>query len=422
MVVDLAWADLEPRTKPFDRDLVRAAIDAVVRAHAGSFGRPTPPRAAIAAELDRAILQAAGSWALGWRWTSDEPGGGGPGSGWHTSVFFPGDREALATATRAFAKVVEWREFLEKLDAMFAMLRAETGSLPIANEVELAASRLLPLAIRRTQAWDAWYTMLARTLGWYLESAGIGDATLHRVVATIIEGRFERGVVPDETAARAACVELGARVAERVAEAPRDALADWRRVRAHPIEIPTWRKEPTGIDAHQDYLVFHDLEHGADRAERMAAALLLCRDSATAGMALSFDQLAEWQRIVLGAPGPVPFRTTDAFAKRGRECYRFRPDLHDAFDRALAEAGDPTLEVAVRAARVYLDVCYFHPFADGNARAARLALDHVLTSAGLVLRDAAAVFALPRATDEPDGLWHLAHVIERSLGARIALT
>lgn len=34
--------------------------------------------------------------------------------------------------------------------------------------------------------------------------------------------------------------------------------------------------------------------------------------------------------------------------------------------------------LASRAARAYLDVCFFHPFADGNARAALLALVFVL--------------------------------------------
>jgi hypothetical protein len=122
--------------------------------------------------------------------------------------------------------------------------------------------------------------------------------------------------------------------------------------------------------------------------------------------------------VVLGAFGPVAFRTTDAFAKQGRECYRYRPGLCDAFERALAEAGDRLLAAAVRAARVFLDVCFFHPFADGNARAARLALDHVLTSAGLALHVAEPVFTLSRGAGDPAGLWSLALVIERSLGTR----
>jgi hypothetical protein len=35
--------------------------------------------------------------------------------------------------------------------------------------------------------------------------------------------------------------------------------------------------------------------------------------------------------------------------------------------------------VITRACRAYLDVCFFHPFIDGNGRAARLAFDFVLS-------------------------------------------
>ena len=42
-----------------------------------------------------------------------------------------------------------------------------------------------------------------------------------------------------------------------------------------------------------------------------------------------------------------------------------------------------------RAARVYLDVLHFHPFADGNARSAALALYFVLAREGIVLDRAA---------------------------------
>jgi Fic family protein len=52
------------------------------------------------------------------------------------------------------------------------------------------------------------------------------------------------------------------------------------------------------------------------------------------------------------------------------------------------------------AARVYLDVCFFHPFDDGNARAARLALDCVLTRAGLAIHVAEPIFAIPRWADD----------------------
>jgi hypothetical protein len=117
----------------------------------------------------------------------------------------------------------------------------------------------------------------------------------------------------------------------------------------------------------------------------MEVALDACRETASRALPLDLVALSAWQRAVL--PGSTAeLRRTDAFAKAGRERYAVTDDLATAFEAALSEAEDPSLPVLVRAARLYLDVCYFHPFADGNARAARLALDHFLTSRGLGLR------------------------------------
>ncbi|MGW0536586.1 Fic family protein [Streptomyces sp. NPDC003032] len=51
----------------------------------------------------------------------------------------------------------------------------------------------------------------------------------------------------------------------------------------------------------------------------------------------------------------------------------------------LAESPSPDLPLPSRAARAYLDVLLFHPFEDGNARAAMLALAFVLGRDGLSL-------------------------------------
>ncbi|MFF0305236.1 Fic family protein [Streptomyces sp. NPDC004562] len=45
----------------------------------------------------------------------------------------------------------------------------------------------------------------------------------------------------------------------------------------------------------------------------------------------------------------------------------------------------PALPRTARAARAYLDVCCFHPFDDGNARAALLTLPFVLAREGVTL-------------------------------------
>ena len=118
-----------------------------------------------------------------------------------------------------------------------------------------------------------------------------------------------------------------------------------------------------------------------DRASGLLTALELARADAARGAELDFALLRSWQRHVLGTPNP-PFRTQPAFAKGGRERYGIAPDTRARLDACLAEATspatDPALCLSARAARAYLDVCFFHPFADGNARAAFLALVFVL--------------------------------------------
>ena len=63
------------------------------------------------------------------------------------------------------------------------------------------------------------------------------------------------------------------------------------------------------------------------------------------------------------------------------------------------------------AARVYLDVCFTHPFADGNARAARLALDHVLAREGLLLRAVEPLFLLSRSPTDLEGAWSMGWLV-----------
>ena len=48
-------------------------------------------------------------------------------------------------------------------------------------------------------------------------------------------------------------------------------------------------------------------------------------------------------------------------------------------------SGGAPLPLTVRAARACLDVCFFHPFDDGNARSAFLALVYVLAREGVTL-------------------------------------
>ncbi|MDJ0344422.1 Fic family protein [Streptomyces sp. H10-C2] len=76
----------------------------------------------------------------------------------------------------------------------------------------------------------------------------------------------------------------------------------------------------------------------------------------------------------------------------------------------MREATDRRVPLAARAARVYLDVAFFHPFTDGNARAALLTLVHVLAREDVVLPEVGPL-QTTRYADDPEGAADLAILI-----------
>ncbi|MFF0478900.1 Fic family protein [Streptomyces sp. NPDC004284] len=91
--------------------------------------------------------------------------------------------------------------------------------------------------------------------------------------------------------------------------------------------------------------------------------------------------MSGWQQTVLGK-GVAAFRTMSAFAKGGRERYGIALDTRARFEQCLDESTQRDLPLPSRAARAYLDVLFFHPFEDGNARAAMPAFAFVLAREG----------------------------------------
>lgn len=125
---------------------------------------------------------------------------------------------------------------------------------------------------------------------------------------------------------------------------------------------------------------------------------------------MDFDLLMSWQRAVLEV-ADAPFRDGPAFAKDGRERYGLAPDTPARFARCLAASQGRELPVAARAARVYLDVCFFHPFADGNARSALLASAFVMVADGVVLDEVGPLAQVRRPADDVEGAAGLANLL-----------
>ncbi|MEU4213684.1 Fic family protein [Streptomyces sp. NPDC026206] len=203
-----------------------------------------------------------------------------------------------------------------------------------------------------------------------------------------------------------------------------DALLIWQDVREQADwadACPTVAGPVRGTrDGVADYAAASGPTRGENRARRLGAAWQQAYADARAGHALDFARLAAWHETVLGHPQHA-FRTGAAYAKRGRERYGLHADTAHRFASCLAQSRDPVLPLPARAARLYLDVAFFHPFDDGNARAALLALGHLLATEDVVLGWITPLTAARYAHD-PGGATELARtvhlLISRTHGTR----
>ncbi|MFG1641236.1 Fic family protein [Amycolatopsis sp. NPDC049252] len=170
----------------------------------------------------------------------------------------------------------------------------------------------------------------------------------------------------------------------------------WHQVRGIPPEVVV----PVRDGPVHDVSV-RDHRRDPVRAARLLDALACVRADAEAGATLSFELLSAWQCRVLDT-ADAPFRTLPAFAKGGRERYGVDPSLRGRFDQCLAQAHETDPPLPARAARLYLDVCFVHPFDDGNARSAFLALTFLLARSGITLDQVGPVRSVPRRADDPE--------------------
>ncbi|MFF3849104.1 Fic family protein [Streptomyces sp. NPDC002328] len=442
----LSWDEVDPARHPFDS----ASASRVV--HSLGPARCVPSRPDIplsdpamhdwswneaglwADAMSCALERRYGRWAVGWRWAHDEGDfDGGPVGSWccpRDSVTTP--EETLA---RVVAALCEWREWLESLSRWFEAYPLDLADLEDQRILWERAARSLILHVTdRTGCGSGWYGHCHQVLTWFLSRWSVPPDTAQTLVERAIGGRFRSWSGPDivlvDDVAERLALSLRPTAAPRPTAdyAPPDHLERWLTVRenvrwrdapdggaqeraaaeggmderrASPKVGPEGSRAPARDGAAEDIRAFDGALDPA-RAEGLLAALELLRADAARGAPLDFALIRGWQRHVLNSPQPPPFRTLPAFAKGGRERYGIAPDTRARLDACLAESeadGDRPLPLTARAARAYLDVCFFHPFDDGNARAAFLTLVFVLAREGITLNR---VFLLRRITFQAD--------------------
>ncbi|MEW2134217.1 Fic family protein [Streptomyces sp. NPDC005435] len=439
---DLSWADVDPARHPFDS----ASAARVVRS-LGPVGRvpnrPDVPSGSLemstwswdegrpwADAVSHALVGRYGSWTVGWRWAHDEGDfDGGPVGNWccpRDSITTPEQ-----TLDRVVAALCEWREWLESLAGWFDAYPLDLADIDEQRILwECVARNLIVQVTDRTGCGSGWHRHCRQVLGWFLSRWGVAPRRAEKMVGEAIGGRFESWTGPDpvlvEDVAERLALSLrpdgGESVGSATEPAP-DHLERWLAVRR---TVPWHEASDSGGDgpvtpardgAANDIRRF-DAAVDPARAQGLLAALELLRADAARGASLDFELLRNWQQKVLDTPESPQFRALPAFAKRGRERYGIGPDTRARLDACLAEStpdGTTPLPLTARAARAYLDVCFFHPFDDGNARAAFLTLVFVLAREGIALDGVILLRRVTFQADEPEDALRLAGFLDTHL-------
>ncbi|WP_411084427.1 Fic family protein [Streptomyces sp. cmx-18-6] len=405
----LHWYEVDPDRHPFEAASAARTVHALGPARSVPRRPDVPPgEAALIARdhgeaelwaeaMSHALVQRYGRWALGWRWAHDEGDfDGGPVGSWccpSHSITTP-----EATLGRVVAALCEWRDWLESLARWFEAHPLRPADIENQRILwERVARNLILQVVDRTGCGSGWHGHCHQVLTWFLDRWGIEPDTARQLVDQAIGGRFTswttpRAVVVDDIAEHLASLIPPGDGTRPAAPVP-DHTAGWLALR----ESVPWQEASHDVDegpvtpssdgAADDIRAFDGAVDPA-RAAGLLAALEAVRADAARGAVLDFERLRGWQQHVLGTPQPPPFRSSPAFAKEGRERYGLDAHTRTRLDACLAQSaadGDRPLPLTARAARAYLDVCFLHPFDDGNARSAFLTLVFVLAREGVAL-------------------------------------
>jgi hypothetical protein len=439
----LTWDEVDPDRHPFDAASAAQVVHSLGPARCVPR-RPDVPFADTAMStwdrdeatpwadaMSHALVEHYGRWAAGWRWSHDEGDfDGGPVGHWccpRDSVTTPEE-----TLTRVVAALCEWRAWLESLAGWIEAYPLDLRTVEDDRILWDRAARNLILQVSdRTGCGSGWHGHCHQVLTWFLDRWDVAPDVAEELVDRAIGGRFESWTGPDHTVVDEVAERLARslRPADRApsAEPLPDHLERWLAVR----EGVPWQQAPDSgekgaVTPHRDGAAedIRGFDGALDpaRAHGLLAALELLRADAARGARLDFALLQRWQQHVLDTPRPPSLRSRPAFAKGGQERYGITPGIQGRLDACLSESAhdaDRPLPLTARAARAYLDVCFFHPFDDGNARCAFLTLLFVLAREGIALDSVLLLRRIAFQADDPREALTLASYIDLHItGAR----
>lgn len=164
--------------------------------------------------------------------------------------------------------------------------------------------------------------------------------------------------------------------------------------------------ETSSPRGHDELLAwFAAWEQGTLRPSLYEPAVRRVRTLADDRTPLTWAIVQDVQGTLLDLPGPAPFRRGPAYARGGLRRYGWFPAAESMLARKLEADACDGLHPVLQAARAYLDLIHFHPFEDGNTRAASLWLEYFLRRARIQLPPLRPLLALRQHPGDPARAW-----------------
>jgi len=166
---------------------------------------------------------------------------------------------------------------------------------------------------------------------------------------------------------------------------------------------------PSVESLHLAYVERFDTFRDPERAARVQAAIREVSERATREVP-TFAGLCEVMGIVLEQDA-VGFRQEPAYANARMEVYGSDPRLEPALVKLLTGIVAKDWHPLLKACRCYLEVRFFHPFAEANSAAARLVFQWALQREGVRIAELTPLFRQPIA---PGNEEHYRAFLERA--------
>lgn len=368
-ITEVDWEDIYPACLTFDADEVTTLLAA------------ESPNLHHEYEYSDLLESRFGVWTCGWNWSNSEGGGGGLVD----STAYCCSDHSLKSYKNVMDGLRSWHLQILGLHDLFERNRLEDWSKP--SHICAALQNVLDYVMEQTYCEDAWYNTFNTCVIWMFQSFELRHLDHKLALNILFPDGFHSWTSPTSAEKRTVFNGITASVEPWLqglhTSEQEDGNAAWLTHRdlfhfnADDVTLKTYQ---TDRDGHLEFIHKYD---DVGKKDGILAAIELSKSQRE--LPLSFDLLCSWISLI-NPENPAVFRTLPAFAKDGLEFYPYSSEVPFQFIQLINEETD--VHFIERACKLYLDICFFHPFDDGNSRLARVAFDFILYQNGYKLLSA----------------------------------